>query len=86
MLNAIEPAISEELVADFVSTSESIIENSPQMNESNTKVKLIQPFLQTVLGWEIHDMELEYSVQMGGQTHHVDYALTPNDLYLRLSQ
>jgi hypothetical protein len=26
MLNAIEPAISEELVADFVSTSEALVE------------------------------------------------------------
>ena len=50
------------------------------MNESNTKVKLVQPFLQDVLGWEIHDMELEYSVQMGGQTYHVDYALTVSDI------
>ncbi|ELY62233.1 type I restriction enzyme HsdR N-terminal domain-containing protein [Natronolimnohabitans innermongolicus] len=79
-MNVIEPTISREIVTDFVSTSESIIEQSPQMNESNTKLKLIQPFLQNVLGWEIHDMELEYSVQMGGQTYHVDYALAVNDL------
>ena len=79
-MNSIEPTISEDTIKDFVSTSDSIISNSPQMNESNTKVKLVQPFLQKVLEWELHDMELEYSVQMGGRTYHVDYALSINEL------
>jgi len=72
-------AISRDGLESFISNSESAILDSPQMNESNTKFKLIQPFLEDVLGWDRLDIESEYSVQMGGQTYHVDYALTIND-------
>ena len=75
-----KPTITEERISDFVSSATKTIEKSPQMDESNTKVKLIQPFLEDVLGWDIHHMDLEYSVQMGGQTYHVDYALTIEDI------
>lgn len=79
-MKSIEPTISSDTITEFVDTAQSVIDASPQMNESNTKVKLIQPFLQDILCWDIHHMELEYSVQMGGQTYHVDYALTIADI------
>lgn len=79
-MKGIQPRIYSDALSEFVSTSRRVLDESSQMNELNTKVKIIQPFLQNVLGWGIYDMELEYSVQMGGQTYHVDYALVVNDL------
>lgn len=79
-MRSIDTTIPESKISEFASTSQSLIADSPQMNESNTKVKIIQPFLQEVLGYDLGDMELEYKVQMGGQTYHVDYALMFNDL------
>lgn len=76
---ASESAISRDDIESFISISESVIADSPQMNESNTKFKLIQPFLEDVLGWDRLDIESEYGVQLGGQTYHVDYALSLDD-------
>lgn len=67
--------ISEDTIRGFLDTAEPILSASPQMNEANTKKKIIEPFLQDVLSWRVQDMELEYSVQFGGQQHRVDYAL-----------
>jgi predicted type IV restriction endonuclease len=63
-------------VADYVEQSKSILEESPQMNEENTKAKLIQPFI-SLLGWDMFstNVELEYPVQVGVGTKKVDYAL-----------
>jgi predicted type IV restriction endonuclease len=61
---------------DYVDVSESLIESSPQMDEQNTRRKLVEPFIE-LLGWDIvsPEVELEYSVQMGSGTKKVDYAL-----------
>lgn len=65
-----------EAVREYVDRSKSIIEDAPQMDEENTRAKLVQPFLE-LLGWDIYstDVELEYSIQMGTGTKKVDYAL-----------
>lgn len=65
-----------EAVREYVDRSQSIIEASPQMDEENTRAKLVQPFIE-LLGWDIYstDVELEYSIQMGTGTKKVDYAL-----------
>ena len=67
--------LREEL-SDYAERSSGLIEDSPQMDEENTKRKIIEPLID-LLGWEIlsSDVELEYSVQMGSGTKKVDYAL-----------
>lgn len=72
-------SLHEDLSA-YVERSESLITESPQMDEQNTKRKLVEPFIE-LLGWDIltTDVELEYSVQMGAGTKKVDYALKLED-------
>jgi hypothetical protein len=69
-----------EEVAEYVEESRQLIETSPRMDEQNTKVRLIQPFLE-LLGWNLRstEVELEYRVTMGSSTTHVDYALLVGD-------
>lgn len=66
---------ADELAA-YVEQSQSLIDSSPQMDEQNTKRKIIEPLLQ-LLGWDMlsPEVELEYSVQIGVGTKKVDYAL-----------
>lgn len=68
--------MDKEQLSDYVSRSQELIEESPQMDEANTKVRLIQPLI-SLLGWNPHssEVELEYPVQMGAGTKKVDYAL-----------
>ncbi|WP_323677571.1 type I restriction enzyme HsdR N-terminal domain-containing protein [Halorubellus sp. PRR65] len=63
-------------VGEYVAASEELLEGSPQMDESNTKRKIIEPLLE-LLGWRVvsADVELEYSVQIGVGTKKADYAL-----------
>lgn len=65
-----------EELSEYASRSSSLIADSPQMDEENTKRKIIEPLIE-LLGWDIlsTDVELEYSVQMGSGTKKVDYAL-----------
>jgi hypothetical protein len=67
--------LREELI-EYAERSSTLIEDSPQMDEENTKRKIIEPLIE-ILGWDIlsSDVELEYSVQMGSGTKKVDYAL-----------
>lgn len=67
-------------VEEFVERSKQLIETSPQMGEENTKVRLVQPFLE-LLGWDLYstEVELEYTVQMATGSTHVDYALLVGD-------
>ena len=66
---------TDELV-EYVERSQSMIDSSPQMDEQNTRRKLIEPLME-LLGWDMlsSEVELEYSVQMGVGTKKVDYAL-----------
>lgn len=67
--------LREEL-SEYTERSSCLIEDSPQMDEENTKRKIVEPLID-LLEWEIlsSDVELEYSVQMGSGTKKVDYAL-----------
>ncbi|GGI97952.1 hypothetical protein GCM10008995_04790 [Halobellus salinus] len=69
-----------EAVRNYVEQSQTLLEASPQMDEENTKVKLIQPFVD-LLGWNFYstEVQLEYTVQMGTQSSKVDYALMVGD-------
>lgn len=68
--------MNEAEIEEYIERSQFIIESSPQMDEQNTRRKLVEPFIE-LLGWDIvsPDVELEYSVQMGSGTKKVDYAL-----------
>jgi len=63
-------------LAEYAERSSALIDESPQMDEQNTKRKVIEPLVE-LLGWDILSMavELEYSVRMGSGTRKVDYAL-----------
>jgi len=65
---------------EYVADSERLLERSPQMDESNTKRKIIEPLLE-ILGWNVvsASVELEYSVQIGVGTKKADYALLLQD-------
>jgi len=63
-------------LAEYAERSSALIDESPQMDEQNTKRKVIEPLVE-LLGWDILStaVELEYSVRMGSGTRKVDYAL-----------
>ena len=63
-------------VSEYVERSQQLLETSPQMNEENTKTRLVHPFLE-LLGWDLYstEVELEYTVPMASGSTHVDYAL-----------
>jgi hypothetical protein len=63
-------------VQDYVQRSQSLIEDSPQMEEENTKVKPIQPLIK-LLNWDVYssEVELEYPMQIGSGSARADYAL-----------
>lgn len=67
-------------INEYVQRSQQLIESSPQMDEENTKVKLVQPFLE-LLGWDLYSTEvsLEYTIPMASGSTHVDYALLVGD-------
>jgi hypothetical protein len=67
-------------IDEYVDRCRGLIEASPQMDEENTKVKLIQPFLE-LLGWDLYSTEvaLEYTIPMASGSTHVDYALLVGD-------
>jgi predicted type IV restriction endonuclease len=69
--------MDEETVSGYVERSKSLVESSPQMDEQNTRSRLIDPFIRDVLGWDFYstEIEMEYSVQMGSSKKKVDYAL-----------
>ncbi len=67
-------------ISEYVQRCQQLIESSPQMDEENTKVKLVQPFLE-LLGWNLYSTEvaLEYTIPMASSSTHVDYALLVGD-------
>lgn len=72
--------MNRDVILEYVQRSQQLIESSPQMDEENTKVKLVQPFLE-LLGWNLYSTEvaLEYTVPMASGNTHVDYALLVGD-------
>jgi hypothetical protein len=72
--------MDRDKIEEYIQRSQQLIESSPQMDEENTKVKLVQPFLE-LLGWDLYSTEvaLEYTVPMASGSTHVDYALLVGD-------
>jgi hypothetical protein len=72
--------LDREKVEGYVERSQEIVDEEPQMDEENTKMKLVNPFIE-VLGWDIYSSEvrLEYSVDIATSTTKVDYALLLED-------
>lgn len=68
--------MDNEQINEYVQRCQQLIESSPQMDEENTKVKLVQPFLE-LLDWNLYSTEvaLEYAIPMASGSTHVDYAL-----------
>jgi len=68
--------MDRQSVDEYVAQSRQLVEASPRMDEENTKVRLVQPFLE-LLGWEFPstEVELEYTVPMASTSTRVDYAL-----------
>lgn len=66
-------SISPELWSKLRST----LTKNPEMNEANTKGKLIEPVLQA-LGWDMlsDDVHREHPIRIGSSTAHADYALS----------
>lgn len=68
-----------DAIEDYVQYAERILDEYPQMNEANTKARLIRDLLE-LLGWDFAtDVQLEYSIPMASRTHKVDYALLLED-------
>lgn len=72
--------MDREEIDEYVTRCQQLIDSSPQMDEENTKVKLVQPFLE-LLGWDLYSTEvsLEYTIPMASGSTHVDYALLVGD-------
>lgn len=68
--------MDQRKLSNYVEQSQHLINDSPQMDEQNTRRKIIEPFLE-LLGWDMltKEVELEYPVTMGSGTKKVDYAL-----------
>lgn len=60
----------------YVKRSSKVMDENPQMDEANTKKKVIEPLID-LLGWDLYsnEVKLEYPVQMGSNQKKVDYAL-----------
>lgn len=68
--------MGEEELVEVLEEIDRLLDESPEMDEANTKAKIVQPLLEA-LGWTIaSDAILEYGFQMGTTVHRVDFALT----------
>ena len=79
LLTLLSPAHTPHMIDSletYVEHARDVIEQAPQMGETNTKEMLIRRFIK-VLGWTFHPSEimLEYPVRMASQRTKVDYAL-----------
>lgn len=71
--------MDSEAIEEYVEYAREILDANPQMDEANTKAKLVRDLLE-LLGWNFAtDVELEYPVPMATRTHKVDYALLLED-------
>jgi len=68
-----------EAIEEYAAYATKILDANPQMDEANTKAKLVRDLLE-LLDWNFAtDVELEYPVPMATRTHKVDYALLVED-------
>lgn len=71
--------MDSEDIEEYVKYAKKILDENPQMDEANTKAKLLRDLLE-LLDWDFAtDVELEYPVPMATRTHKVDYALLVED-------
>ena len=71
--------MESDAIEDYVQYAEQILDKYPQMDEANTKARLIRDLLE-LLGWNFAtDVQLEYSIPMASRIHKVDYALLLED-------
>lgn len=71
--------MDSEAIEEYVEYAGKILDANPQMDEANTKAKLIRDLIE-LLGWNFAtDVELEYPVPMATRTYNVDYALLLED-------
>ena len=71
--------MDSEAIGEYMEYAQRILDKNPQMDEANTKAKLIRDLLE-LLGWDFAtDIDLEYSIPMASQTYKVDYALLLGD-------
>jgi hypothetical protein len=72
--------MNPESVTEYVDRSQALVDADSQMDEQNTKVKIIQPLID-LLGWDLYStaVELEYGMQVGSGHKKVDYALMLDD-------
>jgi hypothetical protein len=68
--------MDESDLHEYVERSRSLLDQSSQMNEDNTKARLVEPLLE-LLGWDLRSLEVEreYSMQIGRGNARADYAL-----------
>ncbi len=50
--------MDRDATTEYVGRCQQLIESSPQMDEQNTKIKLVQPFLE-LLGWNLERIQAE---------------------------
>jgi hypothetical protein len=69
--------MDSEALDRYIGRSLDLLDASPQMDEQNTRAKLVDPLVRDVLEWDLYSMEveLEYPIQMGSSKTKVDYAL-----------
>lgn len=69
--------MDREALDRYVDRSVDLVDASPQMDEQNTRAKLVDPLVREVLGWDPYstEVELEYPIQIGSSRTKVDYAL-----------
>lgn len=69
--------MDSEALDRYIDRSLDLLDASPQMDEQNTRAKLVDPLVKDVLGWDLYstEVELEYPIQMGSSRTKVDYAL-----------
>lgn len=81
-MNTNTPNGSFETLEEFVTTGKQVVTTGQDLDEANTKAKLITPLIRT-LGWRVHDNDevlLEYAGD--GFDKQVDYALFgPSDVH-----
>jgi len=67
-------------ISEFLERSKRVTKHSSQLDEANTETKIVEPFLQDILGWDRYEnMVKQYSVQMGTTIKKVDYAIILED-------
>jgi predicted type IV restriction endonuclease len=72
--------LDRKKVEGYVERSQEIVDEEPQMDEENTKRRLVEPFIEDVLSWDgFYDIDVEHSIQMGRNPKKVDYALMLED-------